>query len=157
MRCPWCNADDDRVVDSRPSEGGSATRRRRACNQCGRRFTTFERVEEVGMTVLKRDGTSEPFSRAKLAAGIHQALTNRPVDPVAVEAMVDRLEAKLRRKGPALRSQQIGTEVLAALRRTDEVAYLRFASVYKDFQQISDFRRELGALSQKKEPARRTR
>src|ERR671919_651853 len=129
MRCPWCSADEDRVVDSRPAEAGAAIRRRRECVRCGRRFTTHERAEEVGLLVRKRDGSRVPFERDKLAAGLYKALTNRPVGPAAVESMVDRIEARLRRKGPEIRSRQIGVEVLAALRRTDEIAYLRFASV----------------------------
>ena len=152
MRCPWCNADEDRVVDSRPADAGAAIRRRRECVGCKRRFTTYERAEEVGLLVLKRDGTRVPFDRDKLSAGLYKALTNRPVTRSAVETMVDRIEGRLRRKGPQIRSQQIGVEVLAALRRADEVAYLRFASVYKDFQEITDFERELDLLLEKKEP-----
>jgi transcriptional repressor NrdR len=155
MRCPWCNADEDRVVDSRPADGGASIRRRRECTSCGRRFTTYERVEVVGVSVVKRDGTREPFDREKLASGLRKALTNRPITPPAIEALLDRIEGRLRRKGPSVTSQQIGVEVLSALRRTDEVAYLRFASVYKDFQEITDFERELGLLLEKKEPAKR--
>lgn len=155
MRCPWCSADEDRVVDSRPADAGDAIRRRRECLSCTRRFTTYERVEDVGLLVLKRDGTKVPYQRQKLAAGLFKALTNRPIAPTAVDAMVDRIEARLRRKGPVVRSQQIGVEVLAALRRTDEIAYMRFASVYKDFQEITDFERELDLLLEKKEPAKR--
>jgi transcriptional repressor NrdR len=157
MRCPWCNASDDRVVDSRPADAGSAIRRRRECLGCKRRFTTYERAEEVGLLVVKRDGTRVPFDREKLAAGLHKALTNRPITRAAVETMVRRIEGRLRRKGPQIRSQQIGVEVLATLRRTDEVAYLRFASVYKDFQEITDFTRELDLLLEKKEPAAKRR
>jgi transcriptional repressor NrdR len=155
MRCPWCNADEDRVVDSRPAEDGAAIRRRRECAACGRRYTTYERVEAVGLVVVKRDGSREPFDREKLASGLRKALANRPVTPPAIDALLDRIEARLRRRGPEVRSQQIGVEVLSALRRTDEVAYLRFASVYKDFQEITDFERELGLLLEKKEPAKR--
>jgi transcriptional repressor NrdR len=155
MRCPWCNADEDRVVDSRPAEDGAAIRRRRECAACGRRYTTYERVEAVGLVVVKRDGSREPFDREKLASGLRKALTNRPITPAAIDALVDRIEARLRRKGPEVGSRQIGVEVLSALRRTDEVAYLRFASVYKDFQEITDFERELGLLLEKKEPAKR--
>ena len=155
MRCPWCNADEDRVVDSRPADAGASIRRRRECISCGRRFTTYERVEVVGVAVVKRDGSREPFDRDKLASGLRKALTNRPITPPAIEALLDRIESRLRRKGPTVTSQQIGVEVLSALRRTDEVAYLRFASVYKDFQEITDFERELGLLLEKKEPAKR--
>jgi transcriptional repressor NrdR len=154
MRCPWCGADDDRVVDSRPADGGSAIRRRRACNACGRRFSTYERVERVGLLVRKRDGTIEPFERDKVASGISKATKNRPVSSLEVDDLVDRVEVRLRRKGPEVTSQQVGIEVLQQLRTLDEVAYLRFASVYKDFQELTDFERELKALL-KREPAKR--
>ena len=155
MRCPWCSADEDRVVDSRPADGGASIRRRRECTSCRRRFTTYERVEVVGVAVVKRDGSQEPFDRDKLASGLRKALTNRPVTPPAIEALLDRIEGRLRRKGPSVTSQQIGVEVLSALRKADEVAYLRFASVYKDFQEVTDFERELGLLLEKKLPAKR--
>ncbi len=154
MRCPWCRADDDRVIDSRPSDDGGAIRRRRQCGACRRRFTTYERIEEVGLVVVKRDGTSEPFDRDKLEAGLRKALAGRPIVNARIEEMVERIELRLRRKGPEVGSRQIGAEVLAALQRADEVAYLRFASVYKDFQ-LADFEREVGLLLEKKEPAKR--
>jgi transcriptional repressor NrdR len=156
MRCPWCDADDDRVVDSRPAEGGVAIRRRRECNACRRRYTTFERIEEVGLVVVKRDGSKEPFDREKLAASIRKALAGRPVTATEVEIMVDRILARLRRRGPEIASSLVGQEVLSALRRADEVAYVRFASVYKEFEGVADFQRELVSL-QKKEPAKRRR
>ena len=155
MRCPWCQADDDRVVDSRPADGGGSIRRRRECAACGRRFTTFERIEEVGLVVTKRDGTSEPFDREKLAAGIRKAFAGRPTSPLQIEQMVGWIETRVRRKGPDVTSQQVGGEVLAMLQKVDEVAYLRYASVYKDFQGTADFQRELGMLLEKKEPARK--
>jgi transcriptional repressor NrdR len=154
MRCPWCDADEDRVVDSRPADAGAAIRRRRECGACARRYTTFERIEDVGLVVVKRDGSKDPFSRDKLAAGIWNALADRPVTAVQVEQMVDRIQHHLRRRGPEVSSQVVGGEVLAALRKTDEVAYLRFASVYKDFEGADDFQRELVSL-QKKVPAKR--
>jgi transcriptional repressor NrdR len=154
MRCPWCDADEDRVIDSRPADGGEAIRRRRECGACTRRYTTFERIEDVGLVVVKRDGSKDPFSRDKLAAGIRNALADRPVMPTEVEDMVERIQARLRRRGPEVSSQVVGGEVLAALRKTDEVAYLRFASVYKDFEGAADFERELVSL-QKKVPAKR--
>ena len=152
MRCPWCDADDDRVVDSRPADGGLATRRRRECRACGRRFTTFERVDGVGLVVVKRDGSMDPFDREKVAAGIAKAIKNRPVTLEQVRQVVDRVEEHLRRRGPEVTSQQVGLEVLANLAKLDQVAYMRFASVYKDFQGITDFERELGDL-QKRDPA----
>jgi transcriptional repressor NrdR len=157
MRCPWCGADDDRVVDSRPADGGSAIRRRRArrqCAACGRRYSTYERIEDVGLIVRKRDGSKDPFRREKVAAGIQKATKNRPVSDLQVEELVDRVEERLRRKGPEVTSQQVGIEVLQQLRKLDEVAYIRFASVYKDFKEITDFERELGTLL-KSEPAKR--
>ncbi len=154
MRCPWCGADEDRVVDSRAADGGSAIRRRRECARCRRRFTTFERAERIALTVTKRDGSKEPFDPEKLSAGVSRAGKNRPVSVSDVAGLVDRVEVRLRRKGPEVSSQQVGIEVLSQLRKLDEVAYLRFASVYKDFQGATDFQRELGLL-QKREPAKR--
>lgn len=155
MRCPWCQHDEDRVVDSRPADRGTAIRRRRECGHCGRRYTTFERVEELGLFVLKRDGTREPYDRAKLEGGLRKSIKNRPVSEEQVGELVDRIEARLRRKGPEVTSQDVGLEVLSGLRRLDQVAYIRFASVYKDFQEITDFEQELGRLLQKKQPAKR--
>ena len=154
MLCPWCKAEDDRVVDSRPAEGGSTIRRRRECRSCRRRYTTFERVEAVGLVVVKRDGSKDPFDREKLVAGILKAIKNRPISEPQVDRVVDRVEDRLRRKGPVVTSQEVGIEVLGNLGKLDQVAYMRFASVYKDFQEITDFERELGVLLQKKEPAK---
>ena len=154
MRCPWCGHDQDKVVDSRPAERGDAIRRRRQCLSCGRRFTTYERVEQLALMVVKRDGTSEPWDREKMVSGIRKALVNRPVTDEQFAALVARIEERLRRKGPEITSQRIGLEVLANLQRLDQVAYVRFASVYKDFQEITDFERELGTLL-KRAPAKR--
>jgi transcriptional repressor NrdR len=155
VRCPWCGRTEDKVVDSRTAEAGSAVRRRRECLHCGRRFTTFERVEVASLTVVKRDGSKNPFDREKVAAGVRKAIKNRPVTDQQVANLVDRVEEKLRRKGPLVTTQEIGIEVLALLGRLDDVAYLRFASVYKDFQELTDFERELGLLLQKREPVGR--
>ena len=155
MRCPWCSADDDRVVDSRPAVGGAAIRRRRECGACRRRYTTFERIEDVGLMVVKRDGSKDAFDRAKLEGGILKAIKNRPVSPEQVERVVERVEERLRRKGPEVTSQAVGVEVLANLAKLDQVAYMRFASVYKDFKEITDFERELDVLLEKKSPAKR--
>ena len=152
MRCPWCGGSDTKVVDSRPAEEGAAIRRRRACDACGRRFTTFERAYGVGLRVIKRDGAKEPYEREKVAAGIRKAIKNRPVTEEQVEDLTRRVEDRLRRKGPEVTTQEVGVEVLAELRRLDEVAYLRFASVYKDFQEVTDFERELGLMLQKRRP-----
>jgi transcriptional repressor NrdR len=154
MRCPWCGNDEDKVVDSRPAEGGETIRRRRQCLSCGRRYTTFERVEELGLLVTKSDGTKEPWAREKMVAGVRKAIVNRPVSEEQVAKLADRVETRLRRKGPVITSQQVGLEVLQHLQKLDQVAYLRFASVYKDFQELGDFEREMGLLLAKKEPSK---
>jgi transcriptional repressor NrdR len=120
---------------------------------CKRRFTTFERVESVGLVVVKRDGSKDPFVRQKVTGSILKAIKNRPVSPAQVEKLVDRVEERMRRKGPQVTSEQVGVAVLADLAKLDQVAYIRFASVYKDFQGITDFERELVSL-QKKDPAK---
>jgi transcriptional repressor NrdR len=135
-------------------ERGSAIRRRRECLSCHRRYTTFERVEELGLTVMKRDGSKEPYLREKLVSGIEKSLANRPVTDEQVATVAGKVEARLRRKGPQVTSQDVGLEVLAELKKLDQVAYVRYASVYKDFQEISDFERELGMLLQKRSPAK---
>jgi transcriptional repressor NrdR len=155
MRCPWCGVDDDRVVDSRAADAGASIRRRRECTACSRRFTTYERIEDVGLVVVKRDGTREPWDREKLEAGIRKSLTGRPVTNLQIDQMLDRIEARVRKKGPAVPSSVVGAAVLAQMQKTDEVGYLRYASVYKDFQAAGDFERELGLLLEKKEPAKR--
>ena len=153
MRCPWCGHREDKVVDSRPAEQAAAIRRRRECLSCGRRYTTFERIEDVGLVVIKRDGSREPYLREKVVAGIRKAIVNRPVTEEQVAQVADRVEERLRRRGPQVTSQQVGLEVLSQLARLDQVAYVRFASVYRDFQEITDFEREVGTL-QKKAPAK---
>jgi transcriptional repressor NrdR len=157
MRCPWCGSQESKVVDSRTAEDGDTIRRRRQCESCGRRFTTYERSEDVALSVVKRDGSKTPYDRAKVIAGITKAMTNRPFTEADVARLADRVEEKLRRKGPNVTTQEVGLEVLSHLRRADEVAYLRFASVYKDFKEISDFEREVGMLLQKRQPAKRAR
>ena len=155
MRCPWCGVDDDRVVDSRAADTGGSIRRRRECGACGRRFTTYERIEDVGLMVVKRDGSREPWDREKLEAGIRKSLTGRPVTNIQIDQMLDRVEARVRKKGPAVPSSVVGAAVLAQMQKLDEVGYLRYASVYKDFQAAGDFERELGLLLEKNEPAKR--
>lgn len=147
MRCPWCSTLDDKVVDSRLADEGAAIRRRRECLGCGRRFTTFERLEEMPLIVVKRSGVREPFSRAKLVAGMRAAAKNRPVTVDQLDAVAAEIEESLRVEGGELTTERIGQQVLAALRRLDEVAYLRFASVYKGFEAAGDFQREAGLLS----------
>jgi transcriptional repressor NrdR len=155
MRCPWCGVDDDRVVDSRAADAGVSIRRRRECTACSRRFTTYERIEDVGLVVVKRDGSREPWDREKLEAGIRKSLTGRPVTNLQIDQMLDRIETRVRKKGPAVPSSVVGAAVLAQMQKTDEVGYLRYASVYKDFQAAGDFERELGLLLVKNEPAKR--
>ncbi len=162
MRCPFCGSvDDDRVVDSRPSDDGMTIRRRRACAACGRRFTTFERVEEVPLLVLKRDGSKEHFDLTKLVSGLEKASKNRPISRTEILRIASDIEEALRVRGQReVESQEIGIEVLNALRDLDAVAYMRFASVYKDFQNPADFERELdtlGSLPKRTPPKARAR
>ena len=147
VRCPACSSVEDKVVDSRMADDGAAIRRRRECLECGRRFTTYERLEEVPVVVLKRSGGREPFSRGKVVAGVRAAAKNRPITDAQVEALAAEVEEAMRLEGPELRSDRIGIAVLDRLRALDEVAYLRFASVYKGFEGRSDFEREMGLLS----------
>ena len=144
MRCPFCTTEDTRVIDSRPADEGRAIRRRRACATCGQRFTTFEHPAVV-TTVVKRDGTRQPFDSSKVRAGVERAFADRPVANEAVDDLVRRVEAH-GGTGGEVSTGDIGREVLAGLLALDEVAYLRFASVYKDFQGAGDFEREVAAL-----------
>jgi transcriptional repressor NrdR len=152
VRCPACSSLDDKVVDSRTADDGAAIRRRRECLACGRRFTTYERLEEAPLVVLKRSGGREPFRRAKVEAGLRAAAKNRPVTAAQVEALAAEVEEVLRIEGPELPSARIGAIVLDRLRALDEVAYLRFASVYKGFEGPGDFEREVGLLSKRPTP-----
>lgn len=147
MRCPLCATEDTRVVDSRPSDGGSTIRRRRECTSCGHRFTTYERYA-VSITVRKRNGSIEDFDAAKIRRGVESALADRPVPSDTIAKIVARVDAMAAAEGPEVEADAIGREVLAGLRDADEVAYLRFASVYKEFQGASDFEREMAALEQ---------
>jgi transcriptional repressor NrdR len=152
VRCPACSSLDDKVVDSRLADDGAAIRRRRECLGCGRRFTTFERLEEAPLTVLKRSGEREPFRRAKLVAGMQSAAKNRPVTAAQLEELGAELEEAMRMRGREVTSEELGVAVLERLRRLDEVAYLRFASVYKGFTDVGDFEREAGLLSKSTAP-----
>ncbi|MFN2390246.1 MAG: transcriptional regulator NrdR [Actinomycetota bacterium] len=153
MLCPYCATEEDKVVDSRTAEEGRAIRRRRECLGCGRRYTTFERPEEVALIVAKRSGVEESFDRDKIVRGIRQACKNRPVTDAQIESLADDVEDAMR-AGSArpVPTAEIGREVLERMRSLDEVAYLRFASVYKDFQELDDFERELGLLLKKSPP-----
>ena len=146
MRCPFCAADDDRVVDSRLAEDGVAIRRRRECSACSQRYTTFERIEEIGFYVVKRSGERELFNRAKILSGVRAACKNRPVDEESLEQLVLGIEEAMRLLNRDVLSEEVGLVTLEALRLVDDVAYVRFASVYKGFEGTEDFAREIGML-----------
>jgi transcriptional repressor NrdR len=154
VRCPYCHENDDKVVDSRVADDGGAIRRRRECLACGRRYTTYERVEDVALLVHKRSGAVEPFDRAKLRAGVERAATNR-LDTAALDAIVADVEEELRSVGGEVASDRVGVAVLERLRNLDHVAYLRFASVYKGFEDLADFEREVGELQKTTAPKQR--
>jgi transcriptional repressor NrdR len=147
MKCPFCATLDNRVIDSRLSQGGEVTRRRRECDGCRRRYTTYERVEEVLPFVIKKDGRREPFDRMKIVAGLRRACEKRPVSSEAVEALVDRVERDLVETGEKeVASSLIGERIMQSLRDLDQVAYVRFASVYRSFKDIHEFMAELSDL-----------
>lgn len=147
MRCPFCNARDARVVDSREIRDGAVIRRRRECVECGRRFTTYEKLESRELMVVKRDGRREPFDPLKLKAKLQISLTKRPVSMDEVERIVRDVETELVDQGISeVPSTSIGELVLAKLKELDEVAYIRFASVYREFRDLDDWRREVAAL-----------
>lgn len=153
MRCPYCHEIEDRVVDSRTSREGRAVRRRRECLSCGRRFTTYEYVEERPLQVMKQDGASEPYDRRKLLRSIRLPCAKRPISVSEIEEMVDEIEDELSRLAQdEIESGVIGEMVMERLKRRDHVAYVRFASVYRNFQDIDEFVEELRELS-----ARRSR
>lgn len=144
MRCPFCRHADSRVVDSREADEGQAIRRRRSCSSCGKRFTT---VEEPVLAVLKRSGVTEPFSREKVVRGVARACQGRPVDPDALAQLAHRVEETIRAAGTAeVPSHEVGMAILGPLRELDEVAYLRFASVYRNFSSVADFEAEIADL-----------
>jgi transcriptional repressor NrdR len=144
MRCPYCRHPDSRVVDSREADDGQLIRRRRSCPECGKRFTT---VEEAVLAVVKRSGVTEPFSRTKIIGGVRKACQGRPVDDDAIAKLAQRVEETVRAKGAAeVPSDEVGLAILGPLRDLDEVAYLRFASVYRSFESLADFEREIAAL-----------
>jgi transcriptional repressor NrdR len=153
VRCPGCAALDDKVVDSRQSEDGASIRRRRQCLACGRRFTTFERLEEIALVVVKRSGAREPFDRAKAAAGIRAAAKGRPTDGSVADEVAAAIEDALRVEGRSeVRSDEVGRAVLDRLRELDPVAAVRFASVYKGFEDLADFEREVTLLAKRTAP-----
>jgi transcriptional repressor NrdR len=140
MRCPFCGHDETQVKDSRPSEDGAAIRRRRLCPECGGRFTTFERVQLRELTILKRSGRRTPFERDKLARSISIAIRKRPIDPERVERMISSITRQLESMGETeLPSSAVGELVMVQLKALDDVAYVRYASVYRDFRETQDF------------------
>ncbi len=144
MRCPFCRHGDSRVIDSREVDDGQAIRRRRSCAACGRRFTT---VEEAVLAVVKRSGVTEPFSRDKVVSGVRRACQGRPVDEDALAQLAHRVEEAVRAGGAAeIPSHEVGLAILGPLRELDEVAYMRFASVYRSFSSIEDFEKEIAEL-----------
>lgn len=145
MRCPFCGHDETQVKDSRPSEDGAAIRRRRLCPQCEGRFTTFERVQLRELTIVKRSGRRSPFDRDKLARSVSIALRKRPVEPERVERMISAIVRQLESMGETeLQSSTVGELVMKHLKELDDVAYVRYASVYRDFRETQDFARFLG-------------
>ncbi|MCP5180627.1 MAG: transcriptional regulator NrdR [Pseudomonadales bacterium] len=148
MHCPFCGADDTKVIDSRLVAEGDSVRRRRECITCGERFTTFETAELVMPYVVKRDGTREPFNEEKLRRGLLRALEKRPVGAEQVESAIAHIKHRLRTTGEReVPAKQVGEEVMAELKSVDAVAYVRFASVYRDFQDISEFQEEIRRLT----------
>lgn len=153
MKCPYCQAPDSRVTDSREISGGSAIRRRRECSVCNRRFTTFERIDLAGLVVVKKDGRRQEFDPDKLRQKLRVALTKRPVGEEQIDQIVQRVEAELLAQGKAeVPSSAIGEAVLQQLKTVDHVAYIRFASVYREFADLQDLKREVDVLSDPEKP-----
>ncbi len=156
MRCPFCRADNDRVIDSRAGDDGASIRRRRECLACRRRFTTYERIERQLLTVVKKGGIRDPFDRDKIKRGLAKACWTRPISEEDIEAVVAALEAELYGTGESeIPSQVIGERLMELLKLLDQVAYVRFASVYREFKDVRDFVDELEPiLAQSPRPAR---
>lgn len=149
MRCPFCKKDNDKVIDTRPGEDGTVTRRRRECIECGKRYTTHERLEYSPLKVIKKNGTREPFNRDKILAGISRALRKRPVGTEQIENIVDAIEREIsERNEREVRSGEIGETIMKYLRATDKVAYVRFASVYREFEEVGEFINEIKTMEQ---------
>mgnify|MGYP000981235831 CR=1 FL=1 len=155
MRCPFCGHDEDKVIDSRPADDGAAIRRRRECINCGNRFTTYEKIENLPLMVIKKDGSRQPFNRDKLISGIMKSCEKRPVSTEQIESLVDSIESRyqnsLKRE---VQSREIGEQVMEGLKQIDEVAYVRFASVYRQFKDVSSFLHELNEILGKQEEIR---
>ena len=154
MRCPACGGRESRVVDSRDLDDSATIRRRRECSACAVRFTTYERVEAARLVVLKRDGTRQEFDRDKLAGGLRKALTRRPVPDGAADQAADEIEAELRSSGNSeVPSSRVGALAMQQLRRIDQIAYIRFTSVYKSFEDLEDLKREVDTLFAERDDA----
>ena len=152
MKCPFCDHLDDKVVDSRLAREGQLIRRRRECLSCKRRYTTYERIEETQPVVVKKDGRRELFDRQKILAGLKKACEKRPIKTDDIEAVTDRIEKRVQEKGETeVPSRTIGEEIMRELRDLDQVAYVRFASVYRDFKDIDQFMNELRSLARDKQ------
>ncbi|MFH0778527.1 MAG: transcriptional regulator NrdR [Candidatus Eisenbacteria bacterium] len=152
MKCPNCGHEQDKVVDSRSTKDGTAVRRRRECLKCAKRFTTYEYIENTPLMVIKKDGRREPFKREKLKAGVLKACEKRPISPETIDEMVDAVETAIQRQMRSeVTSRDIGESVMLALSQLDEVAYVRFASVYRHFKDINQFMEELRNLLKKSE------
>jgi transcriptional repressor NrdR len=150
MHCPFCSAEDTKVIDSRLVAGGGQVRRRRECLSCKERFTTYESAELVMPRVVKHDGTRQPFDEEKLRAGFVKALEKRPVSTEEIEQSINRIKHRLRATGEReLKSMVVGEEVMTELRKLDEVAYVRFASVYRSFQDLNEFKEEIDRLARR--------
>jgi len=147
MRCPFCGNEEDKVIDSRPSQDGRSVRRRRECEKCGKRFTTYEYIENVSLTIVKIDGRSEAFDRQKLQRGIELACNKRPISLKKITSLVDEIEEELQGlTKKEVSSKEVGELVMKKLKSLDEVAYVRFASVYHKFKDINEFLKELQSL-----------
>lgn len=151
MKCPFCDEIEDKVVDSRMAKEGEVIRRRRECLGCKRRYTTYERVEEILPMVVKKDGRRETFDRTKILAGLKKACEKRPISIATIEAVTDRIEKRIQEMGETeVESRVIGEELMKELHQLDQVAYVRFASVYREFKDIDQFMDELRSLAQQR-------
>ncbi len=153
MQCPYCGEDNDKVIDSRLAQEGRAIRRRRECSKCYKRFTTYEHIEEIPIMIIKKDGRREPFDRNKIKNGLMRSCEKRPVSIEEIEKTIDEIEVFLENKlVKEIKSSEIGEEIMKRLKKIDEVAYVRFASVYRQFKDVTEFMRAVqGLLPQKEE------
>jgi transcriptional repressor NrdR len=156
MRCPFCHHPDDKVVDSREGRAGESTRRRRECLACGRRFTTYERIDVVMPLIVKKDGRREPYDRGKLLAGLHKACEKRPISADTIDDVAAEVERRVQESGAReVPSSVVGEAVMSSLKNLDDVAYVRFASVYKSFRDIDEFMSELESIVKERRGGKR--